>query len=83
MKKAKTLMRDRVREAMKRRSALPPRTGGGNTDKRLPHERDESTDGQQAPGTQEPMRQAARDLKRGLVDTDNRNRAADIPADKK
>ncbi len=83
MKKAKTLVRDRMREAVKRRSALPPRTGGGNTDERLPHERDESTDSQQAPGTRKPMRQAARDLSRGLVDTDNRNRAADIVADKK
>ncbi len=36
---------------------------------RLPHERDESPNGQE-PLVREDMRQAAADLERGLVDTD-------------
>lgn len=36
---------------------------------RLPHERDSSPDGQNA-GQQDVMKQAAKDLEQGLVDTD-------------
>jgi hypothetical protein len=44
----------------------------------LPHERDEST---QAPGARRAViKQAARDLAAGLVDTDNYTRAATIAA---
>jgi hypothetical protein len=44
------------------------RTGG----KRLPHERDESPEGQQHQKPRSVIRQAAEDIEQGLVDTDLR-----------
>ena len=47
-------------------TALPTKNDGG---KRLPHERDESPEGEQ-PKIRSVIRQAASDLEQGLVDTD-------------
>ena len=45
---------------------------------KLPHERDESTE---APGPRQPViKQAAKDLARGLIDTDNYTRATLVAA---
>ncbi|MGB7479878.1 MAG: hypothetical protein WA924_06100 [Burkholderiaceae bacterium] len=48
--------------------AVPP--AKDETLPRLPHERDESHDSQESGGPREDMRQAARDLAEGQVDTD-------------
>ncbi|WP_202419566.1 hypothetical protein [Pseudoduganella guangdongensis] len=42
----------------------------GNAGKRLPHERDESPQGESQQRTRSVMRQAAEDVEQGLVDTD-------------
>ncbi|WP_342118003.1 hypothetical protein [Pseudoduganella sp. OTU4001] len=47
----------------------PVEKSGG---KRLPHERDESPQGQSQQRTRSVMRQAAEDVEQGLVDTDRR-----------
>jgi hypothetical protein len=51
--------------------ASPPQDDAGGTELPLPHERDQST-GQTDPQPTEVMRQAKRDIDRGLVDTDMR-----------
>jgi hypothetical protein len=43
-----------------------------DTQKRLPHERDETPDSSTTSGPRDVIRQAHDDLKRGLVDTDCR-----------
>jgi hypothetical protein len=60
--------------------------GRGPSDRmRLPHERDESprqaADPARAPaGSREKIEQAARDIERGLVDTERRGTPNDVPA---
>jgi hypothetical protein len=60
--------------------------GRGPSDRmRLPHERDESphqaADPARAPaGSTEKVEQAARDIERGLVDTERRGTPNDVPA---
>ena len=60
--------------------------GRGRSDRmRLPHERDEAsqpqTDERVAPrGPTEVIEQAARDVERGLVDTERRGTPSDLPA---
>ena len=57
--------------------------GRGPSDRmRLPHERDESPrQAAEAPaGPTEVMKQAARDIERGLVDTERRGIPNDVPA---
>lgn len=57
----------------KKESARPPLA--------LPHERDENT---QAPGTKRGViKQAARDVEAGMVDTDNYTRATGVAARRK
>lgn len=46
----------------------------------LPHERDESPDPQRVPeASREHIEQAARDVRRGLRDTDRRGTPSDVP----
>lgn len=62
----------------RRRKRGETRLAGPERELKLPHERDESTE---PPGPrQRVIKQAAKDLARGLIDTDNYTRAALVAA---
>ena len=73
------MKRTRAAAAQGRRLKLgETRLAGAARELKLPHERDESSE---PPGPrQRVIRQAAKDLARGLIDTDNYTRAALVAA---